>query len=119
MLIPPDPWLAMVEFAVEGSLYQYLQHRRPGDLRVEIHTDDRDSVSLKSQNLTAHKLLALAAQVVNGLQHINKFKVSVWLLIEFVVTVTLLHYFEISLLTRMCPTIVGETCDSVEFLFLY
>ncbi|XP_053372815.1 fibroblast growth factor receptor-like [Mercenaria mercenaria] len=69
-----DPWLMMVEYAVEGSLYQYLQHRRPGDLRVEISTDNHNSVSVRNQNLTAHKLLSLAAQVVNGLVHINRFK---------------------------------------------
>ena len=66
----------MVEYAVEGSLYQYLQHRRPGDLRVEIHTQHTESVSLKGQSLTAHKLLTMAAQVVHGLQYINRFKVS-------------------------------------------
>ena len=71
-----DPWLIMVEFASEGTLYQYLQHRRPGDLRVQINAEGRDSVSLKNQNLTPHKLLSLAAQVVTGIEHLNKFKVS-------------------------------------------
>ena len=65
----------MVEFASEGTLYQYLQHHRPGDLHVQINTDGKDTVSLNNQNLTAHKLLWLAAQVVNGLDHLNKFKV--------------------------------------------
>ena len=70
-----DPWLMMVEFASEGTLYQYLQHHRPGDLHVQINTEGKDTVSLNNQNLTAHKLLWLAAQVVNGLDHLNKFKV--------------------------------------------
>lgn len=76
----------MVEYAVEGSLYQYLQHHRPGDLCVEISTDNRDSVSVRNQNLTAHKLLSLAAQVVNGLIHINRFKVT-WSYIKITVQV--------------------------------
>ncbi|KAL4228426.1 hypothetical protein ACF0H5_011473 [Mactra antiquata] len=69
-----DPWLIMVEYAVEGSLYQYLQHHRPGDLRVEINSDRRDSVSVRNQQLTSLKLLSLTAQIVSGLQHINRFK---------------------------------------------
>lgn len=74
--VSSDPWLMMVEYAVDGSLYQYLQLRRPGDLRVHINSDTRKSVSMKNNKVTAHKLLCLAAQVVNGLQHINRYKVS-------------------------------------------
>ena len=66
----------MVEFASEGTLYQYLQHRRPGDLRVQINTEGQESVSLKNQNITPHKLLSLGSQIVNGIEHLNKFKVS-------------------------------------------
>jgi len=65
----------MVEYAVDGSLYQYLQLHRPGDLRVHINSDTRKTVSMKNNNITAHKLLCLAAQIVNSLQHINRYKV--------------------------------------------
>ena len=37
---------------------------------------DDASVSLKKQTLTPHKLLALAAQVASGLDHLEKYKVK-------------------------------------------
>lgn len=69
-----DPWLMIVEYAAEGSLYQFLQQRRPGNLRVEINHDDGESVTISSHSLDAHKLLSMAVQVVNGLLHINRYK---------------------------------------------
>ena len=63
----------MVEYAVEGSLYEYLQQRRPGDPRVSFTSTP--AVTLNN-TLSPHRLLALAAHVVSGLQHINRYKVG-------------------------------------------
>ncbi|KAK3605453.1 hypothetical protein CHS0354_001421 [Potamilus streckersoni] len=71
-----EPWLMMLEFASEGTLQQYLQRHRPGEMVVEIDTQDQgqESVSLKNQTLTSHRLLSFAAQVASGLEHLQKYK---------------------------------------------
>lgn len=61
----------MMEYAQEGTLHHYLQCSRPGSLEVEIK-----SHSIKHKNINSHRLLAVAAQVVNGLMHLLKYKVS-------------------------------------------
>ena len=62
----------MLEYAQEGTLYHYLQYSRPGAQEVEI-----SSQSVRHKNINSHRLLALAAQVVNGLMHLLKFKVNI------------------------------------------
>ncbi|XP_052273809.1 fibroblast growth factor receptor 1-like isoform X1 [Dreissena polymorpha] len=69
-----DPWLMVVEHAVEGSLYQYLQQRRPGNGRVLITSGHADTVTMNNGGLNALKLLSLAIQIVTGLIHINRYK---------------------------------------------
>ncbi|KAL3885856.1 hypothetical protein ACJMK2_025888, partial [Sinanodonta woodiana] len=71
-----EPWLMMLEFASEGTLQQYLQRHRPGEMVVEIDTQDQgqESVSLKNTTLTSHRLLSFAAQVASGLEHLQKYK---------------------------------------------
>jgi hypothetical protein len=67
-----EPWLLMLEYAQEGNLHHYLQHGRPGVNEVEIVSN-----SVKHKNINSHKLLAVAAQVINGLIHLLKFKVII------------------------------------------
>ncbi|XP_005091416.2 tyrosine kinase receptor Cad96Ca [Aplysia californica] len=69
-----EPWLMMMEQASEGTLQQFLQRHRPGHQQVMIGRGDKASVSMRKQMLTAQKLLALAAQVASGLDHLEKFK---------------------------------------------
>ncbi|XP_033758518.1 fibroblast growth factor receptor 4-like [Pecten maximus] len=70
-----EPWLLMLEYASEGTLYSFLQRCRPGAQRVEITTSSsKSSARLKNHKVDAHKMLAMSAQIVNGLQHITKFK---------------------------------------------
>ncbi|XP_069115374.1 fibroblast growth factor receptor 2-like [Argopecten irradians] len=70
-----EPWLLMLEYASEGTLYSFLQRCRPGAPRVEITTSSsKSSARLKNHKVDAHKMLAMSAQIVNGLQHISKFK---------------------------------------------
>ncbi|RUS71641.1 hypothetical protein EGW08_020598, partial [Elysia chlorotica] len=70
-----EPWLMMMELANEGTLQQFLQRHRPGHQTVLIGRGDKPSVSMsKRQSLTSQKLLALAAQVASGLDHLEKFK---------------------------------------------
>ncbi|GFN86164.1 fibroblast growth factor receptor [Plakobranchus ocellatus] len=70
-----EPWLMMLELASEGTLQQFLQRHRPGHQTVLIGRGDKPSVSMsKRQSLTSQKLLALAAQVASGLDHLEKFK---------------------------------------------
>ena len=59
----------MLEYAQEENLHHYLQHGRPGVNEVEIVSN-----SVKHKNINSHKLLAVAAQVINGLMHLLKFK---------------------------------------------
>ncbi|KAJ8313134.1 hypothetical protein KUTeg_009310, partial [Tegillarca granosa] len=72
-----EPWLIMLEYAQDGTLFEYLQKGRPGDdlQEVEITSNARQSVKLKKKRLDSYRLLALAAQVANGLEHLNRFKV--------------------------------------------
>lgn len=66
----------MMELASEGTLQQFLQRHSPGHQQVMIGRGDKPSVSMtKKQTLTSQKLLALAAQVASGLDHLEKFKV--------------------------------------------
>ncbi|CAC5416119.1 unnamed protein product [Mytilus coruscus] len=65
-----EPWLLMLEYAQEGTLYEYLQNSRPGAQIVQISSN-----SVHHKNINSHRLLAIAAQVVNGLMHLQKFKV--------------------------------------------
>lgn len=60
----------MLEYAQEGTLYEYLQYSRPGAQTVQISSN-----SVHHKNINSHRLLAIAAQVVNGLMHLQKFKV--------------------------------------------
>ncbi|BFZ25634.1 hypothetical protein BsWGS_28674 [Bradybaena similaris] len=70
-----EPWLMMMELASEGTLQQFLQRHSPGHQQVMIGRGEKPSVSLtKKQTLTSQKLLALAAQVASGLDHLEKFK---------------------------------------------
>ncbi|KAJ8316036.1 hypothetical protein KUTeg_006050 [Tegillarca granosa] len=71
-----EPWLIMLEYAQDGTLFEYLQKGRPGDdlQEVEITSNARQSVKLKKKRLDSYRLLALAAQVANGLEHLNRFK---------------------------------------------
>ncbi|CAL1543239.1 unnamed protein product [Lymnaea stagnalis] len=70
-----EPWLMMMELASEGTLQQFLQRHCPGHQQVMIGRGEKPSVSLtKKQTLTSQKLLALAAQVASGLDHLEKFK---------------------------------------------
>ncbi|GFS10415.1 tyrosine kinase receptor Cad96Ca [Elysia marginata] len=70
-----EPWLMMLELANEGTLQQFLQRHRPGHQTVLIGRGEKPSVSMsKRQSLTSQKLLALAAQVASGLDHLEKFK---------------------------------------------
>ncbi|KAL5020540.1 hypothetical protein ScPMuIL_003432 [Solemya velum] len=69
-----EPWLILLEYAPEGTLLQYLHSRRPGHQAVEITVQDRLMARLKNTTMSAHRILALAAQVVSGLDHITKFK---------------------------------------------
>ncbi|XP_021364979.1 fibroblast growth factor receptor 4-like [Mizuhopecten yessoensis] len=70
-----EPWLLMLEYASEGTLYSFLQRCQPGAQRVEITTSSsKSSARLKNHKVDAHKMLAMSAQIVNGLQHISKFK---------------------------------------------
>ncbi|XP_060080068.1 fibroblast growth factor receptor 2-like [Ylistrum balloti] len=70
-----EPWLLMLEYASEGTLYSFLQRCRPGAQRVEITTSSsKSSARLKNHKVDSHKMLAMSAQIVNGLQHISKFK---------------------------------------------
>ncbi|ESO83329.1 hypothetical protein LOTGIDRAFT_133597 [Lottia gigantea] len=55
-----EPWLMMLELATEGTLQEFLLHE--------------GGVRLRSQSLSAHKLLALTAQTASGLAHLKKFK---------------------------------------------
>ncbi|VDI56221.1 Hypothetical predicted protein [Mytilus galloprovincialis] len=64
-----EPWLLMLEYAQEGTLYEYLQYSRPGAQTVQISSN-----SVHHKNINSHRLLAIAAQVVNGLMHLQKFK---------------------------------------------
>lgn len=68
----------MLEYAQDGTLFEYLQKGRPGDdlQEVEITSNARQSVKLKKKRLDSYRLLALAAQVANGLEHLNRFKVK-------------------------------------------
>ncbi|XP_050417611.1 fibroblast growth factor receptor homolog 1 isoform X2 [Patella vulgata] len=68
-----EPWLMMLELASEGSLQEFLQQFRPGH-HVVIKRGENEGVRLRSQSLSAHKLLALSAQTVSGLTHLTKFK---------------------------------------------
>ncbi|KAK3107410.1 hypothetical protein FSP39_013946 [Pinctada imbricata] len=71
-----EPWMLMVEYAKEGTLQKYLQKHRPGEQEVQINNVNEQSVHMKTTNnkLDAHRLLVLAAQVVSGLLHLQKFK---------------------------------------------
>lgn len=67
----------MMELASEGTLQQFLQRHSPGYQQIMIGKGEKPSVCMtKKQALTSHKLLALAAQVASGLDHLEKFKVS-------------------------------------------
>ena len=71
-----EPWLIMLEYAPEGSLQEYLQRHRPGQQEVVInHANENQAVRLQNQMLDPHKLLALAAQICSGLDHLQRFKV--------------------------------------------
>lgn len=66
-----------MELASEGTLQQFLQRHSPGYQQVMIGRGEKPSVSMtKKQALTSQKLLALAAQVASGLDHLEKFKVE-------------------------------------------
>ncbi|XP_055866461.1 myoblast growth factor receptor egl-15-like isoform X2 [Biomphalaria glabrata] len=70
-----EPWLMMMELASEGTLQQFLQCHGPGHQQVRIGRGEKPSVTMsKKQTLTSQKLLALAAQVASGLDHLEKFK---------------------------------------------
>ncbi|KAH9519038.1 Tyrosine kinase receptor Cad96Ca [Bulinus truncatus] len=70
-----EPWLMMMELANEGTLQQFLQRHGPGHQQVLIGRGEKASVTMtKKQTLTSQKLLALAAQVASGLDHLEKFK---------------------------------------------
>lgn len=72
-----EPWLIMLEVAAEGTLLEFLQRNRPGQQEVVIgRGGDDQPVFMRKPTLTAQKLLCLAAQVASGLEHLQKFKVS-------------------------------------------
>ncbi|XP_046374882.1 fibroblast growth factor receptor homolog 1-like isoform X1 [Haliotis rufescens] len=70
-----EPWLVMLEYTSEGSLLAFLQKHRPGQQEVVInHSNENQAVRLQNQTLDPHKLLALAAQIASGLDHLQRFK---------------------------------------------
>lgn len=77
-----EPWLTMLEVAQEGTLQEFLQRHRPGQQEIVIGRGDDQPVFMRKHTLTAQKLLCLAAQVASGLEHLQKFKVSVVLIIS-------------------------------------
>lgn len=64
-----EPWLLMLEYAQDGTLFQYLHQSRPGEQEVQITLN-----SVRHKNVNSHRLLAISAQIVNGLIHLLKFK---------------------------------------------
>ena len=89
----------MLEFASEGTLQEYLQRHRPGQQEVVInHSNENQAVRLQNQMLDQHKLLALAAQICSGLDHLQRFKV---LLMSFIY-----EFFERHLRTCMMLNLI-------------
>lgn len=75
-IVFPEPPMMMLDLATEGTLWQYIQKRKPGQQEVEIAPGNNQAVRLHNHCLTAHKMLALAAQIARGLAHLSKFRVS-------------------------------------------
>ena len=66
-------WLIMLEYAPEGLLQEY----RPRQQELVIkYANYNQAVRLQNQMLDPHKLLALAAQICSGLDHLQRFKVG-------------------------------------------